>query len=73
MEKQLGGDLKKVIELKDGTLLIEFTNEQQSNRIKDIKYLRNSNVMATEHKTHSSSKGTIRYRNFPNHTEEKIK
>ena len=28
--------------------------------------------MASEHKTLNSSKGTIRYRNFPNHSEEEI-
>ena len=63
LEKQLGGEPKSVTELEYCKLLIviEVANEQQSNRIKDIKSLNNTNIMASEHKTLNSSKGTIKY------------
>ena len=59
---KLGGEPKRVTELRNGALLVEVQNEQWSRKIKRIKWLHTINVIATEHNTLNKSKGTICYK-----------
>jgi len=72
LETKIGGSPKKVSELRNGSLLVEVNNEQQSKRIVNITSLSTISVTVTEHHSLNKTKGTIRYKNFPQYTEEQI-
>ena len=72
LDIKLGGEPKRVAELRNGALLVEVQNEQQSIEIKTIKKLHTINVIATEHNTVNKSKGTIYYENKPQFMELEI-
>ena len=61
LELALGGEPKKVTELRQGTLLIETKSKQQSIRIQEVQRLQVQRDL--EPKTLNSSKGTIVYSN----------
>ena len=46
---RLGGEPKKITELREGKLLIEVQNEQQSVRVKEIEKSHDTKVTVTEH------------------------
>ena len=72
LERRLGGEPKKITELREGKLLIEVQNEQQSVRVKEIEKLHDTKVTVTEHNSLNSCKGTIIYRNKPEYTEAEL-
>lgn len=72
LEQTLKGKPKNVTELRDGTLLIEVANEQQSINIKNLKKLDNKNVLVVEHASLNQVKGTIHYRNRPGYSDDDI-
>ena len=49
LERILGGEPKKITELKEGKLLIEVQSKQQSLRVREINKLHNTTVTVTEH------------------------
>ena len=53
------GEPKRTTELKNGSLLIEVINKEQSIKIKQIRKLNNLDVVVNEHNTLNSTKGTI--------------
>ena len=59
LEMKLGGEPKRITELRNGALLVEVQNEQQSKKIKIIKNLHTMNIISTEYNTLNKSKGTI--------------
>ena len=69
LERILGGEPKKITELREGKLLIEVQSEQQSIRVREIKKLHNTTVTVTEHNSLNSCKGTIIYSNKPDYSE----
>ena len=72
LEKVLGGEPKKITELREGMLLVEVSSEIQSVRIREIKKLHETKVTVAEHKSLNSTKGTIIYNNKPGYTEKEI-
>lgn len=68
----LSGQPKRITEVKEGHLLIEVNNEQQSRAIARITSLSNVPVKVEPHNQLNKTKGTIRYNNKPNHTDELI-
>ena len=61
-----------VTEIRDGDLLVEVANEEQSYRILNTKVLNNTTVTVAPHGHLNQIKGTIRYPNKPRYTPEKI-
>ena len=58
------GEPKRITELKNGSLLIEVMNKEQSIKIKQIKKLNNIDVVVNEHNSLNSTKGTIYSKGF---------
>ena len=67
-----GGKPNKVTKFRDGSLLVEVANEEQSTRIVSIKKLLNTNVEVKNHPNLNQVQGIIRYRNHPKYTDEEI-
>lgn len=63
---------KKVDELRDGSLLVEISNEEQSTLVTKITRLDNMRVKVTEHSYLNQTKGTIYYRNRCKYTDSEI-
>ena len=57
--RNIKGEPKRITELKNGSLLIEVMNKEQSIKIKQIKKLNNIDVVVNEHNSLNSTKGTI--------------
>ena len=72
MSEQIKGKPRKVTELRDGSLLVEVSNEQQSKLIQSIVKLDDTKVTVSEHPSLNTVKGTIRYKNNPNYNEIEI-
>ena len=72
LNKTLRGKPKRVSELRDGSLLIEVSNEEQSREIKKLKTLDSIPVSVADHQHLNQIKGTIRYRNLPKYTDQNI-
>ena len=72
LEAVLGGEPKSVTELRDGSLLVEVRNEEQSVRIRNVKNLDNLVIEVKDHQKLNQIKGTIRYKNLPNYTEQQL-
>ena len=72
MENILKGKPKKITELRDGSLLVEVLNEQQSNNIANITNLDGVQVEVTQHAKLNQVKGTIRYTNQPKYSPDDI-
>ena len=64
LRKALKGRPKRVNELKNGNILVEVENKEQSDRIRRVKKLGGLNVSVSEHKTLNSTKGTIHAKRF---------
>ena len=64
VEKYLKGSPRKVMELTNGSLLVEVASGDQATKIKQIKSLNNISVTIQEHSTLNYTKGTIRCRRF---------
>ena len=65
-------NLKKVTELREGTLLIEVMNGKQSEAVKKLRILDGSCGEVLDHGTLNQVKGMIYYKNKPGCTEEDI-
>ena len=72
MTEKLKGKTKKVTEIRDCNLLVEINIEQQSKLIRTITKLDEAKVTVTEHPSLNTVKGTIRYKNNPNFSENEI-
>ena len=72
LEKTIKGAPKRITELKNGSLLIETANPQQSQKIQQIKKLCQIPVDVSEHKTLNYTKGTIRSQRFANEDEDSL-
>ena len=59
-------------ELKDGDILVEVANKEQSDRIKIMKKLNGLNISVSEHKTLNCTKGTIHAKRFCDLDEEEL-
>ena len=62
--RALRGKPKRVSELREGDLLVEVANKEQSDRIRQIKKLGGFTVSVSEHKSLNSTKGTIHSKRF---------
>ena len=71
-ESQLKGKAIKISELRNGTLLIEVRNEEQSKNIQKIEVLAGVKVKVTPHSTLNTIRGTIRYNNLPRYDNDTI-
>ena len=72
LERKLIFAPKKIIEMKDGKLLVEVGGEIQCNKIMEITSLASVEVSVSSHLSLNTIKETIRYNNLPNHSESKI-
>ena len=72
LEIALKGKQKNVTELRDGCLLVEIANENQSLLKKHLKKLDDRTIEIREHTTLNQVKGTIHYRNRPGYSDEDI-
>ena len=72
LERILKGAPKRITELNNGTILIEAQNEQQSEKIKQIKKICQIEVNIAEHQTLNYTKGTIRSKRFVEEEESKL-
>ena len=70
MTTELHGKPKLLSELRDGSLLVEVTNEEQSCLITNIRKLECVDVVIAEYSTLNQIQGTIGYRNLPKFTNE---
>ena len=73
LTKTLKGDPKKITELKDGSILIETQNSEQSTRIQQIQKLNNISVKVEQHKFLNQTKGTIHSPRFVKMETETLK
>ena len=60
----LKGRPKRISELRNGDILIEVANNDQSNRIRQIQKLNGHKINVSEHKTLNYTKGTIHSKRF---------
>ena len=67
-----GNRPRKVDELRNGSLLVEVSTEQQSLQIRRLTQLDNTAVSVSEHGHLNQTKGTIYYRNRCNYTNEEL-
>ena len=72
LERHLQGKPKEVTELRGGQLLVEVTDARQSQKIVSLSILANIPVKAVPHDKLNQVKGTIRYPNRPNFTDEQL-
>merc|ERR1712055_563989 len=72
LKQTIKGKPKKVIELYNGNLLVEVSDEDQSREIKTIKKLDGISVIVEEHATLNQIKGTIKYLNHPGYDTDTI-
>ena len=72
MENILKGKPKKITELRDGSLLVEVLNKQQSSNIANITNLDGVQVEVTQHAKLNQVKGTIRYIYQPKYSPDDI-
>jgi len=72
MNRILGSKPRKVSELRDGSLLVEVANKQQSALIHTIKKLDQTDVEVSKHSKLNQVQGTIRYANKPNYSTAQI-
>ena len=64
LEKALKGEPKRITELRNGSILVEVLNNEQSTRIRQIQKLNNIKVIVEEHGSLNFTKGTIFSRRF---------
>ena len=67
-----GSKPKKVSELKNGSLLVEVANEEQSNNIINLKYLNDIEIVVAKHDHLNQVKGTIYFRNTFKYSNEDL-
>ena len=72
LENVVKGKAKKVTELRDGTLLVEVANANQSELIFNLSVLDTTVVEIQPHETLNQIKGTIWYQNKPGYSEDEI-
>ena len=72
LERMIGGRPNKISELNNGTLLIEVSNQQQSERMSQINQLSSLGVTAEPHRTLNTCKGTIYFQNHQNYSEQTL-
>ena len=73
LKETLNGErAKKVNELKDGSLLVEVSSEEQSRLILNLRSLDGIAVTITKHNSLNQIKGSIYFRNKYNYTKEQI-
>jgi len=72
LEKALSGSPNRINETKNGHLLIETRNEEQSKAITNIKTLAGCKVTVAPYVHLNQTKGTIWYENKPKYSEEKL-
>ena len=72
MATHLSGKPKKVTEIRDGSLLVEVNNKQQSHLIKTLTKFDETNVTVTKHPTLNTIKVIVMYKNNSNFTEDEI-
>lgn len=72
LQRHLKGSPKEISEMRSGQLLIEVMNRQQSNDIASLKSLAGVEVEVTKHDKMNQIKGTIRYENRPQFTDDQI-
>lgn len=70
--QHLKGEPSNVTEMKNGKLLVEVKNRQQSNDIMKLKSLDGCEVRVEVHDKLNRVKGTIYYQNRPNYTDEQL-
>ena len=72
LERLLKGKPTKITELRNGNLLVETANRQQSTAIASLLTLAGTAVKIAPHDKMNQVKGTIRYENRPNFTDDQI-
>lgn len=72
LERNLNGPPKRLTELRNGSLLIEVTSEEQSIKLQETKSLGGTDITVEPHRTLNQCKGTIHYLNKPNYTDEQL-